>query len=164
MDYTDEEYQELYKEALLHARWVNGLNYLIEQDREGHNNLIMSMSNVLLAIANATIKNIPVSDMAVYVALVSGLNLGLYLGRYGVDAGYPKATPEYMQGVLEPLITPGCKCPACRAKLELLKEYGVEYEMTSERQELADEIAYQKELAKLIEDILPPDDFNPTIN
>jgi len=153
-----------YEESLLHTKWVNGILYLTECNPEEDTKLIQTNGSLMTIIAAIALENYMDIPSAMLYSMVTTLRLGYYLGQNGIGAGAPTMSPEYVKKVLEPIITPDCDCAACQAKIDVLKEYGVEYEMTPERQEIADELTQQLQVKKIVEDALPPEDFNPRVN
>jgi len=153
-----------YEDSLLHTRWVNGILYLIECDPEEDTKLIQTNVSLMTVIAAITLENYMDIPSALLYSMATTLRLGYYLGQNGIGADAPTMSPEFVKKVLEPIITPDCDCTSCQVKLEVLKEYGVEYEMTPERQEVADELTQQQQVKKMVEDALPPEDFNPKVN
>jgi len=153
-----------YEDSLQHTKWVNGILYLIECNPEEDAKLIQTNVSMMTVIAAITLENYLDVPAAMLYSMATTLRIGYYLGQNGIGADAPTMSPEYVKKVLEPIITPNCDCTSCQAKIDVLKEYGIEYEMTPERQEVADEIEEKKQVRKMVEDALPPDDFNPCVN
>ena len=153
-----------YEDSLLHSRWINGILYLRKCNPEEDIRLIQTSVSLLTIVAAIAAENYPDPVAGMISAMGTMLRVGYYLGQNGLDADAPTMTPEFIKNQLEPIITPNCDCAGCQAKLDLLKEYGIDYEMTPERQGLASAIEEEKQVNKMISDALPPDDFNPCIN
>ena len=153
-----------YEDSLLHTRWINGILYLRECNPEEDIALIQSNVRLLSTVAIIAIDNYADTTAAMVSAMGVMLRLGYYLGQKGIGADAPMMTPEFVRREIEPRITPNCDCGTCQAKIDLLKEYGIECEVTPERQELADTIEEEKQVRQTINDTLPPDDFNPCVN
>lgn len=151
-----------FEASLLHARWINGLFYVVTQDIDEDSRLAEATVNVLASVLDNAMTNSTLDSMVSTVGLV--LRLGYYLGKHGVDSSAPVPSTEFLKEYVEPLITPGCDCPHCAAKIALLKEHGVEYEMTPERAEQAETLRAEVEKQKKLMGLMPPEEFNPSTN
>ena len=141
-----------YEESLLHSRWINGILYWRECNKEEDHKLIQTTIKLLTTVAAIAVDNYTDPVAAMVSSMGTMLRLGYYLGKNGIDADAPVCSPEYLKKELVPLINPNCGCPACQAKIDFLKDQGITYEAPPERQ------------GKSIIDSTPPDDFDVSRN
>jgi hypothetical protein len=158
-----------YKERSLedyinYCKWVEGIDRVKIDNPEKDSKLIDKTEDILIQIAENSVKNLPIPELSSLAAAATALRLGYYLGINGLDADAPELTQEYIKEYVEPLITPDCNCLSCQAKLQILHEYGMEYEMTEERQQLATEIEKYKQINDELKDVFPTEGFNPSVN
>lgn len=159
-----DKYPGEYDDSLLHVRWLNGLDYISHKNLDEDSALSDGTSRLLAVIADTAMRQSLDMFMAIVAGMGFALRLGYYLGKNGVDADAPVPDQGFLRGAVEPLITPGCTCSPCRAKTDYLKEHGIDYEITPERQDLADALEQDMQVDKMIEDALPSEDFNPCEN